>query len=176
MALVGSHDDVSCAKCHPKSLLFKLKFAKPDFCGNCHKSPHDGQLFGKTPCEQCHSPAMGSLDKFQFDHDKRTRRRSARPTAAWSARSATPARSAGRARPAAETCHAADNEHGDRFKAFGTPQPACATCHASTPKWVATAFAHDRRTKFKLAGRHAEVGCRSCHRGRRARRLDTSST
>jgi hypothetical protein len=166
MALVGSHADVSCAKCHPKS-LFKLKFAQPEACGNCHKSPHDGQLFGKTACEQCHSPTMGALDKFQFDHDKRTKF----PLGQAHNRMVCEkchTRALGERKPtgACETCHAADNKHGDRFKAFGTPQPQCATCHTSTPKWVATVFAHDRRTRFKLTGRHAEVECRSCHRGR----------
>jgi hypothetical protein len=71
MPLVGSHEDVSCEKCHPKA-LFNLKGNNPDFCGNCHDSPHDGMLFGKKECEWCHSPAFGALDKFKFDHDKKT--------------------------------------------------------------------------------------------------------
>jgi hypothetical protein len=70
----------------------------------------------------------------------------------------------------ASGCHADDNKHGSRFSAFGGDPPNCATCHLSSTSWVkgATNFNHDRRTKFKLTGRHDQIACRSCHRGRTA--------
>jgi hypothetical protein len=167
MPLVGSHVDVSCDKCHPKS-LFKLKFAKPDFCGNsgCHASPHGGHLFNKTACEACHSPKLGDLKKFNFDHDTRTKFDLGAAHQRMDCYSChTKAQGERKPSGVCETCHAKDNKHGDRFKAFGTP-PKCATCHASTPKWVATIFNHDKQTRFKLTGRHAEIECRQCHRGK----------
>jgi len=165
MALVGSHVDVACAKCHEKS-LFKLKYAKPAFCGNCHKSPHDGHLFGKVACEQCHSPKLGALKKFDFDHARRTKFDLGGAHKRMDCyRCHTRAMGERKPRRECESCHARDSKHGDRFKEFGSP-PRCATCHASTPKWLPDAFNHDRNTKFKLTGRHAEITCRKCHRGR----------
>ena len=167
MPLVGSHQDVSCAKCHPKA-LFNLKGAKPDFCGNCHTSPHDGQLFGTKDCDQCHSPTLGALDQFKFDHDRRTKFDLG---AAHAKRVCEEChtKALGEKKPsmACESCHADDDRHDGRFAAVAGTPAKCATCHASTTwKKGATLFAHDKRTKFTLTGRHDEVSCRACHRGR----------
>ena len=74
MPLLGSHKDVACAKCHPKS-VFNLPFAEARHCGNagCHKSPHDGHLFGTRPCEWCHSPTFKTLKQQNFDHTEKTK-------------------------------------------------------------------------------------------------------
>ncbi|MBK9070404.1 MAG: hypothetical protein IPL79_05305 [Myxococcales bacterium] len=162
VSLVGSHEDVSCAKCHPKA-LFNLP--KGDSCENCHQSPHDGHLFGKRSCEWCHSPAFRSLDKFKFDHDRRTKfdlgsthgKLDCYGCHTKPMGTKTPPR-------ACEACHADDNKHGDRFKAFGSP-PSCGTCHPSS-SWRPTMFNHDRQTSFKLTGAHATASCRDCHRGK----------
>ncbi len=171
MPLVGSHEDVSCAKCHPKA-LFNLKHKDPDFCGNCHQSPHDGHLFGTKDCEWCHSPRYGALPKYRFDHDRRTGFDLGGTHSKMKCYDChTKARGERKPDKTCESsgCHAADNKHGDRFAAFGGTPPACATCHVSGAPWKkgATAFAHARRTKFKLTGRHDEVSCRACHRGSR---------
>ncbi|MBK9033362.1 MAG: hypothetical protein IPL61_19170 [Myxococcales bacterium] len=170
MPLLGSHADVSCEKCHPKA-LFNLKGGNPDFCGNCHDSPHDGMLFGKRECEWCHSPKFGALDKFKFDHDKKTTFALGRAHAKMKCEDCHTTR-LGERKPdktcEAGGCHQDDNKHGARFSAFGGDPPACATCHLSSTSWGAgaTNFNHDKRTKFKLTGRHDQVSCRSCHRGR----------
>ena len=173
MALVGSHEDVSCAKCHPKA-LFNLKGGKPDFCGNCHDSPHDGQLFGKKECEWCHSPKFGALDKFKFDHDSRTTFALGRAHGSMGCYDCH-TKALGERKPEktceASGCHAKDNKHGDRFNAFGGDPPACITCHlSSVADWKkgAVSFNHDKRTSFALTGRHDEVECRACHRGNNA--------
>jgi hypothetical protein len=165
MPLEGSHGDVSCAKCHPKS-VFNLPASNPASCGNsgCHDSPHDGQLFGKRDCAWCHSPTYGALDKFKFDHDKRTKfTLGSSHGKAKCEQCHTKALGESKPSMACETCHASDSKHGDRFKAFGSP-PACATCHPSS-SWKPSTFNHAKRAKFDLKGRHGEVGCRSCHRG-----------
>jgi hypothetical protein len=166
MPLVGSHEDVSCGKCHPRS-VFNLPQDKPDFCGNCHKSPHDGHLFGKKDCQWCHSPAYGSNDTFKFDHDAKTKfdlGTSHSKLDCYGCHS----KKMGEKKPGgaceASGCHADDNKHGERFAQFGSP-PACAVCHPSSI-WKPTAFQHGARTGFELKARHAEVACRSCHRGK----------
>ncbi len=164
MPLEGSHADVSCAKCHPKS-LFNLEAKDPDSCGNCHDSPHDDHLFGKRDCGWCHSPTYKALEKFRFDHDARTKfdLGAHRKLDCYECHT----KKLGEKKPdrTCEGCHVKDNKHGDRFKEFGSP-PACAVCHPST-SWKPTAFNHDKKTRFKLTGRHDEVDCRACHRGKK---------
>lgn len=170
MPLLGAHEDVKCSQCHPDA-KFNLPGNHADFCGNCHDSPHDGQLFGKKDCEWCHSPSYGALDKFKFDHDKKTTFALGNAHAKMGCYDCH-TKQLGESKPdktcQAGGCHAKDNKHGDRFAAFGGDPPACATCHLSSTSWVkgATNFNHDKKTKFKLTGRHDQIACRECHRGR----------
>ena len=167
MPLVGSHQDVTCSKCHPKA-LFNLKGGKPDFCGNCHDSPHDGQLFGTKDCDLCHSPAFGALDQYKFDHDRKTKFDLGGAHAKRTCEECH-TKALGEKKPsmACEACHADDDRHDGRFTAVAGDPAKCATCHASsTWRKGATLFAHDKKTKFTLTGKHDEVSCRSCHRGR----------
>ena len=167
MPLFGSHKDVACAKCHAKS-VFNLPFADPDSCGNsgCHNSPHDGHLFGKRDCEWCHSPTFKTLKQQNFDHSEKTKfdlGPAHRKIACYNCH--TKALGEGKPNPACELCHAKDNRHGQRFDQFGDP-PKCAVCHPSGgPKFTPNNFNHTKNTKFALTGKHADVGCRSCHRG-----------
>ena len=167
MPLIGSHKDVACAKCHPKS-VFNLPFQKPDNCGNsgCHQSPHEGHLFGTRPCEWCHSPSFKTLKQQNFDHTEKTRfdlGPAHRKIKCYDCH--TKALGEGKPNGACAICHAKDSHHGDRFKEFGSP-PACQVCHPSGgPKFTPTAFNHGARTKFKLEFKHAEQTCRQCHRG-----------
>ncbi len=39
----------------------------------------------------------------------------------------------------------------------------CARCH-DTVDWLAEKFDHDRDSRFSLAGAHAKVACRACHK------------
>lgn len=165
MRLDGSHEDVSCAKCHPKA-KFNLERDKPAACGNsgCHNSPHDGHLFGTKNCEDCHSPMLRSLAKNRFNHAKATR---FELTGAHAKQQcyACHTKPLGTRKPdrACATCHADDNRHQDRFKAFGSP-PSCETCHPSS-SWKPSVFNHDKSTSFNLTGKHAQAECRECHRG-----------
>jgi hypothetical protein len=168
MPLLGSHRDVSCQKCHPKN-VYNLPFDKPDSCGNsgCHKSPHDGHLFGARACEWCHSPTFKSLKNIQvFDHSERTRF-DLGPGHKKLKCEQCHTKPLGEAKPnrACEVCHAKDSHHADRFSEFGTP-PRCETCHPSGgAKFVPSNFNHNTRTKFDLKFKHAEQTCRRCHRG-----------
>ncbi len=171
MPQLGSHADVSCGKCHPKA-VFNLPNAKPDNCGNsgCHTSIHDGHLFGKRDCEWCHSPTFKSFkiqtvaERRFFDHSERTRFDLGAHAKLKCYDCHTKA--LGEAKPvgACNQCHAKDNKHGQRFKAFGGDPPACQTCHPTT-KWKPTAFNHGARTNFPLVAKHLQATCRACHRG-----------
>ncbi len=169
MPLLGSHRDVACVKCHAKN-VFNLPFAKPDSCGNagCHESPHKDQLFGARACEWCHSPTFKSLKNIQiFDHTERTRF-DLGPAHKKLKCEQCHTKALGENKPlrACEVCHAKDNKHGNRFNEFGVP-PKCETCHPSGgPKFTASNFNHDARTKFDLKFKHAEQSCRACHRGK----------
>jgi hypothetical protein len=165
MPLEGSHADVSCRKCHPKA-RFNLPYRPPDNCRSCHKTNHKGHLFDTKNCKWCHSPKFRSLRKFRFNHAARTRfalggahgKLSCYKCHTRKLRKRKPNR-------ACEICHSKDNKHRDRFKQFGSP-PRCATCHPSS-SWKPSRFNHNRRTRFKLTGKHATTACRSCHRGKR---------
>ena len=163
MPLEGSHVDVRCSKCHPRA-RFNLKKQDPDFCGNCHKSPHNGHLFDKKECAWCHSPNYRKLDAVRFDHAKRTRfdlagthgKLKCYDCHTRSLATAVPDKSC-------ERCHAEDNRHKTRFEAFGEP-PKCELCHPSS-SWKPKIFNHNKRTRFELSGNHAKAECRACHRG-----------
>ncbi|HEY5923870.1 MAG TPA: cytochrome c3 family protein [Kofleriaceae bacterium] len=168
MPLFGSHKDVACGKCHPKA-VFNLPSSDPDGCGNngCHQSTHNGHLFGKRDCEWCHSPTFKTLKQQNFDHTEKTKfdlGPAHRAIACYNCH--TKALGEGKPTGACEQCHSKDSHHGNRFSQFGDP-PKCGICHPSGgPKFTPKAFNHGSRTNFNLTGRHADVPCRSCHRGK----------
>ena len=91
-----------------------------------------------------------------------------RAQARSSATTATPRRSARTSRPArASSCHAKDNQHGDRFDAVRRPAEVrrCATRQADRSS-RRTRSTTARSTNFTLTGKHADVACRTCHRGK----------
>lgn len=160
--LEGTHLDVACAKCHPKS-EFRLK-KDTSQCSACHDNPHVGHLYGEKKCTLCHSPTFGTLAKYKFDHDRQTKFKLDGKHAKIDCYSCHPKNVKTKPSPACEGCHARDSKHKDRFNAFGNP-PKCGTCHPSSI-WKPTLFNHDRNTKFKLTGKHAFAQCRDCHRGK----------
>lgn len=166
--LEGSHADVACAKCHPKA-EFNLKKDVAE-CSACHESPHGGHLYNKVSCAKCHSPKYGSLAKMEFNHDRETKfpLRGAHRTEA-KCYDCHPKKVEAKPGKSCEGCHRSDDKHLGRFDAFGKPSP-CGMCHTER-SWIdaaGEAFPHDRKTTFKLTGKHAIAGCRDCHRGKGA--------
>jgi hypothetical protein len=162
MKLDGSHEDVSCSKCHPKA-IFKLAAFDNGNCAQCHKSPHDNQLFGTKKCQTCHSASFRTLKQVRFDHKKETGYPIVGSHAQLDcARCHTKALAKRKPSPGCENCHAADNKHGKRFEKL----PACTTCH-SQRAWKSTfQFNHKTNTGFELTAKHSTLECRSCHRGK----------
>ncbi len=169
MPLVGSHTDVSCAKCHP-SQKFNLGKKRPSDCVNCHKSSHTKHLFDKK-CERCHSPKFRSLKKFSFQHARQTKFTlgvAHDKLGCYDCHT----KKRGKRKPDKDCrgCHGSENPHKSRFKAFGKP-PKCSACHTTSSRsWKETAgeaFSHGKPyTKFRLKGKHRTATCRSCHRGK----------
>lgn len=155
--LTGKHTSVSCEKCHTgappkwKPLEFKT-------CESCHADPHDGGFKPKA-CTACHTTGGWEV-------------------AASKMRGAHPGLSlaAGHARVKCETCHDRGNNRPPskgrackschkpvHLAAFGA---RCESCHASI-RWLglpeATGRDNHAKTRYPLAGKHAQVECESCH-------------
>jgi hypothetical protein len=164
MKLEGSHAGVNCAKCHPKA-AFKLAAFDSGNCAQCHKSPHDGQLFGTKKCGTCHSPALRRLDQVRFDHKKETGYAIVGKHAAIECEQCH-TKALGKQKPsgACETCHASDNKHGKRFDQL--PSSQCTTCHSQRAWKSGFQFNHKVNTGFELTAKHATTTCRNCHRGK----------
>ena len=162
MALEGTHADVACSKCHVKA-AFKLPAYNNGDCAQCHKSPHDGQLFSTKKCQLCHSPNLNSLRDVKFDHKKDAKYALIGKHAAIEcANCHTKALAMKKPTPGCENCHAKDSKHGARFAKF----PACATCH-SQKAWKGNfQFNHGAGTGFPLTAKHLNASCRDCHRGK----------
>ncbi len=170
MPLLGSHEEVSCGKCHPGS-RFNLRLKDPASCKNCHKSPHAGHLFDTKDCRSCHSAEFRTLKSHRFDHSKETRfSLTGGHSKARCYDCHTKALAKRKPQRECESCHAEDNKHGNRFREFGTP-PKCGQCHPASRKWGPNIiFDHNDRknTQFELTGKHAQIECRKCHRGKDA--------
>ena len=163
MKLEGSHDVVACGKCHPNN-AFKLAAFDSGNCAQCHKSPHEGQLFSTKPCASCHSAALRQFEQVRFDHKRETGYAIIGKHAALECEQCH-TKGLGKRKPsgACETCHASDNKHGKRFAQL--PDPACTTCHSQRAWKSGFQFNHKANTGFELTAKHATTNCRTCHRG-----------
>ena len=157
-ALETKHAAVRCLDCHPK-WQFRATggFAAPD-CTPCHENAHGETLFGKKRCGLCHS-SKTEWRVVRFDHARQTRfpldgAHASKNCAACHTPTA-------RAKPErlCASCH--KDIHAGRFAAQGD----CASCHSTTAWRADLRFDHRARTRFPLAGKHAEAACRDCHRG-----------
>jgi Class III cytochrome C family len=163
--LEGTHVDVACAKCHAKA-EFNLSKSTTS-CAACHENVHKGQLFGEKSCSQCHSPKLGSLSKIAFDHGARTKFKLEGKHASQTCYSCHAKGSKKKPDKTCESCHAKESPHADRFAAFGGTPPNCATCHPQT-SWKPDKFNHGKLAGWTLTGKHAQIDCRKCHRGKQS--------
>lgn len=165
--LTGSHLQVACEKCHPKStengtLVQKFKGLLFSNCTPCHRDVHDGKL--GIDCKSCHN--TGSFTRVatqNFDHN-----RTAFPligkhtTVACKACHGTK-NSLRMKHDACTDCH--KDKHNRQFlKADGT-LTNCSECH-SVNGFSPSLFSVDRHNtaKFTLSGSHLSLPCASCHK------------
>jgi len=168
--LQGAHLAVACDACHPKAPgpggrpLAQLR-RDSTRCADCHRDIHLGDVQTQVKaggCESCHVVAAWKQQTV-FDHSK-TRF----------------ALEAGHAKPGCASCHgrvetgtprervrvvdvplACESCHKDPHVGLLVP---CLRCHSTTTFRPATAFNHDRDTRFVLGGAHVRVRCAACHR------------
>lgn len=147
--LKGAHRVLKCNQCHDEKKKYR---DTPAQCHTCHKkNPHDGKLGNK--CSSCHSQVLWS--DLSFDHDKtkfalkgRHKNTGCNSCHINQKYKDTP--------KTCYSCHSVDDVHA------GRNGKECGKCH-DTVKWGKLSFDHNKKTKFKLYGRHKEVSCKSCH-------------
>jgi hypothetical protein len=147
--LLGEHGGVACTGCHATGKPYR---ETPRQCGGCHAAddPHKGSL--GASCEGCHTSKAWL--QAEFDHSK-TR------FALTGAHGDAVCASCHRDQQFAGTptqclaCHRADDKHAGRNGS------ECGACH-SAMAWPAS-FEHATVTGFRLAGKHQQLTCESCH-------------
>jgi hypothetical protein len=176
--LEGKHADAECDSCHRPGRPGPLRHAR---CTDCHEDRHMGQLAGRADggrCESCHDVGGFQPPRFSVEDHARTRMPLAGAHLAVACDAChrevplerlqaigvrPPAASPPRteqlrfASTACSECHA--DPHRGRTGRYGR----CESCHLPEA-WAAVRFDH-ARAGFPLAGRHAQVPCRSCHPG-----------
>jgi hypothetical protein len=148
--LVGAHAAKACTGCHAAGSKFR---DTPRQCNACHASadPHKGAL--GTACEGCHTATAWS--RAEFDHAKtKFALAGAHAQAQCSACHGQDQRFAGTPTQCMD-CHREKDVHKGRNGA------QCGACHQPSA-WPVAAFDHAARG-FKLAGKHQQVKCESCH-------------
>ena len=164
-ALRGSHATVRCSACHKAGDDGRIVYRKaPGTCYSCHEGDdvHKGRL-GKK-CKKCHNERSWRKES-SFNHDKtdfplRGKHREVKCAACH------PNERYKDIPTQCAVCHAINDVHLGRYGR------KCADCH-SEKDWKKVKFDHDRDTKYKLRGRHAEVKCDSCHTGKIHDKLQT---
>lgn len=163
--LRGKHATAKCERCHKDLLPSGQRTyltAQPD-CQGCHAplSPH-GPL-RDNECQRCHTDA-GWKQRLPFDHQKETQYPLVgqhQKVGCADCHKDRKFRMSIEQYADCSPCHENKNPHGTRFKG----QLQCSFCHTPN-KWDESVFDHGQRTRFSLAGGHADKDCRRCHRGK----------
>ena len=149
--LKGKHTGIECKACH---LSDKKYYEADKKCVDCHgkKDPHKDKL-GKK-CESCHNEKR--WNEILYDHEKNTdfdlldKHKEVK----------------------CDVCHV-NNKYKDTPKNCyachyvndihnGSQGKKCDSCH-SVKSWETIKFDHDKKTKFPLKWKHADISCVSCH-------------
>jgi hypothetical protein len=166
-ALKGKHATTKCTACHT-GILYKEK--TPTTCFACHekddqKKGHKGQE-GKK-CETCHNERSWK-DGARFDHGL-----SRFPLLGKHAKveckkcHVTPQFKDAKIECLA--CHEKEDKHKLKLG------PQCESCHNAFD-WKRWDFDHDRRTRFKLDGKHKGLDCRACHKQPMPKKVSLAGT
>jgi hypothetical protein len=151
--LRDKHANAKCDACH-KGVLYKDKTASD--CHACHradddKKGHKGTL-GKN-CESCHTEKDWK-EATRFDHN-RTRYPLVGKHSKVECKKCHASLDYKEAPRECNGCHEKDDVHKRRLG------PQCESCH-SARDWRIWDFNHDK-TRFKLDGKHRDLGCLVCH-------------
>lgn len=152
--LKGAHLAVACQSCHPKEKKFSQA---PNVCIDCHKKdePHKTQLGEK--CEACHTET--SWNEFKFNHSEKTEFELTGKHKEVSCNLCHPGERYKETPQKCVSCHKINDSHTGRYG------DDCETCHNSEG-WDQILFDHDRKTKFRITGKHKRAKCDNCHKNR----------
>lgn len=150
--LRGAHEKLDCHSCHT-GVLKQQQIAKD--CYGCHAGDDVHATSMGRECQSCHKE-NGWRDEVRFDHDLAkfplVGLHIGVPCGECHATRAY------REAPAqCFACHRAKDVHEARLG------EQCEACHNANG-WDFWLFDHGRQTEFALAGAHARLGCRDCHR------------
>lgn len=152
--LEGAHTGLACGSCHQKNVKYRDASSA---CYDCHKKadPHKERL-GKD-CGKCHGVKAWKTSR--FDHDKTKFPLHGKHKEA-SCNSCHPNERYKDIATACIACHRINDVHGERYG------DKCEKCH-NEKKWKEIPFDHDKDTKYRLQGKHRDVGCDTCHGGKK---------
>lgn len=163
--LTGSHQTVTCEKCHTPGLDGQPRYKGLSFtgCNSCHTDPHKGEF--KQGCESCHTTATWKRSSFvsSFDHSKTQFPLLGKHLEA----PCLTCHKAGDFKTPIAHSQCADCHQPDPHKGQFSKRPdggRCESCHAVTG-WSPSTFtvAEHARTGFPLVTPHTAVKCTSCH-------------
>jgi hypothetical protein len=165
--LRGKHTEVTCEKCHPKSVRNGKSFQQFtglqfQNCVNCHKDPHDNK-FGQN-CNQCHVEQSFQTAKVsgQFDHNKTGFLLEGRHGQVACKLCHKGSITAQVKHEKCMDCH--KDYHKNQFMKDGK-SPDCSECHDATGfTKFSYSFERHNLTKFKLEGAHQATPCFDCHK------------
>ncbi len=184
--LTGKHLNVNCLKCHQpdrkKQAVYKnMKF---QFCSDCHRDVHAGQLShreDKGKCEACHTTAGFIPSTFTVErHNQESKYRllGAHDTVACrschvkSEPKAFDTRTGIKIESDTATLvlrfksHSCSSCHKDiHYGQFRDKieKHDCAVCH-TVKQWKETTFDHGKDSRFPLTGKHKTLRCDQCHK------------
>jgi len=149
--LKGKHQSIACRSCHKSGELYRQAPVK---CFDCHRDndTHRGSL-GKK-CQQCHS--QKSWQQARFDHDKTDFHLSGKHKTTGCG-DCHISQNYKKTPKLCSQCHASVDIHAGSFGS------RCEKCHRSD-KWTKIRFNHDKKTDFKLTGKHKQTECNACHK------------
>jgi len=180
--LKGLHNDVDCVQCHKKTIRNGedyQEFSDISFndCNSCHEDPHNNQLPGE--CMQCHTEASFSFFNGQvgFNHDSTgfILKGSHNSIDCFSCHNRTD-------NPKLifqDNIRIDENNcigcHEDKHEGkFGNE---CSKCHNEESFYALNNmdFFNHSVTDYVLEGKHIEVDCKQCHKGRYTETIDYSA-
>jgi Zn finger protein HypA/HybF involved in hydrogenase expression len=162
--LRGKHKEVECDICH-KGDVYKEDLGVGCITCHQHDDVHKGQE-GKQ-CERCHNDQDWGK-KVIFDHDLTRFPLNGLHAIAPCEECHIDAEYKGVSLECV-ACHKSEDEHKQKLG------PNCELCH-NPNSWLFSDFDHDKRTDYKLEGKHKKLDCLSCHRKAVKKKIELSST
>ncbi len=160
--LVGRHREVACKDCHGSNLDSRPQFR---LCTDCHKDYHHGQFMVNNTvenCADCHTVFGFQLTTYTITRHNETKFALTGSHLAVSCQQCHLINKTWEFTTISTECISCHkNVHGDQLTSKFLPDDKCTACH-TTETWDKVTFDHNT-TSFRLSGKHATLGCKSCH-------------